>query len=221
MAHLSTAAFLREGLRVRIRLPPAESHSARWNSHALHPLDGKDSPNTGWRNEAFRGFADYLQTAEFRDALAALIRLSREKRIAIMCAEAVPWGCHRTVVGDALTVGGVPVVEILSESSWRMHQLTPFARVEGTHHISPRAGDPAVTKSPTGTGLEQELENAPHSVFGKAQIGRHGRLEFRLSRRLSTASPWSASGLEACSPLGGSAGVSCPTQGTEARVAQE
>ena len=78
---------------VRIRLPPAESHSARWNSHALHPLDGKDSPNTGWRNEAFRGFADYLQTEEFRDAPAALIRLSLEKR---MCAEAVPWRCHRS-----------------------------------------------------------------------------------------------------------------------------
>jgi uncharacterized protein (DUF488 family) len=100
-------------------------------------LDGKDSPNTGWRNEAFRGFADYLQTEEFRDALAALIRLSREKRIAIMCAEAVPWRCHRSVVGDALSVRGVPVVEILSESSWRMHQLTPFARVEGTRITYP------------------------------------------------------------------------------------
>ena len=69
-------------------------------------MDGKDSPNTGWRNEAFRGFVDYLQTEEFRDPLAALIRLSREKRIAIMCAEAVPWRCHRSVVGDALSVRG-------------------------------------------------------------------------------------------------------------------
>jgi uncharacterized protein (DUF488 family) len=100
-------------------------------------LDGKDSPNTGWRNEAFRGFVDYLQTEEFRDPLAALIRLSREKRIAIMCAEAVPWRCHRSVVGDALSVRGVPVAEILSESGWRMHQLTPFARVEGTRITYP------------------------------------------------------------------------------------
>jgi Domain of unknown function DUF488 len=146
-------------------------------------LDGKDSPNTGWRNEAFRGFVDYLQTEEFRDPLAALIRLSREKRIATMCAEAVPWRCHRSVVGDALSVRGVPVVEILSESSWRMHQLTPFARVEGTHHISPRAGDPAVTKGPPGRGLEQELENAPDSVFGKAQIGR------RRASRVSVEPP--------------------------------
>jgi uncharacterized protein (DUF488 family) len=98
---------------------------------------GKDSPNTGWRNEAFRGFADYMQTEEFQDALAALIRMSREQRLAIMCAEAVPWRCHRSLVADALGVRGVPVVEILSESSWRTHQLTPFARVEGTRITYP------------------------------------------------------------------------------------
>ena len=94
-----------------------------------HPR--KDSPNTGWRNEGFRGFADYMQTEEFQDALAALIRMSRQKRVAIMCAEAVPWRCHRSLVADALSVRGVPVVEILSESSYRMHRLTPFAQVEG------------------------------------------------------------------------------------------
>jgi uncharacterized protein (DUF488 family) len=99
---------------------------------------GKGSENTGWRNEGFRGFADYMQTEEFRDALAALIRMSHEKRSAIMCAEAVPWRCHRSLVADALSVRGVPVVEILSESSWRMHQLTPFARVEDTHTIPRR-----------------------------------------------------------------------------------
>jgi uncharacterized protein (DUF488 family) len=91
----------------------------------------KDSPNTGWRNEGFRGFADYMQTEEFREALAALIRMSGERRIAIMCAEAVPWRCHRSLVADALSVRGVPVVEILSASSYRMHELTAFARVEG------------------------------------------------------------------------------------------
>jgi uncharacterized protein (DUF488 family) len=91
----------------------------------------KDSPNTGWRNEAFRGYADYMQTEEFRNALEALIDMSRQKRVAIMCAEAVPWRCHRSLVADALSVRGVPVVEILSKSSYRMHTLTPFARVEG------------------------------------------------------------------------------------------
>ena len=91
----------------------------------------KDSLNTGWRNEGFRGFADYMQTDEFESALTALIRMSREKRAAIMCAEAVPWRCHRSLVADALFVRGVPVVEILSDSSYRMHPLTPFAQVEG------------------------------------------------------------------------------------------
>ena len=91
-----------------------------------------DSPNTGWRNLSFRGYADYMQTPEFAQALADLIELSRTKRVALMCAEAVPWRCHRSLVADALEVRGVPVVEIFSATSWRMHALTPFARVEGT-----------------------------------------------------------------------------------------
>ena len=97
----------------------------------------KDSPNTGWRNEGFRGFADYMQTEGFESALEALIQMGREKRVAIMCAEAVPWRCHRSLVADALGVRGVPVVEILSESSYRMHTLTPFAQVEGVRIIYP------------------------------------------------------------------------------------
>ncbi|MCL4182043.1 MAG: DUF488 domain-containing protein [Burkholderiaceae bacterium] len=92
----------------------------------------KDSLNTGWRNESFRGYADYMQSPAFSDALEALIRLGREKRTAIMCAEAVPWRCHRSLVADALNVRGVPVVEILSAGSHRMHELTPFARIDGT-----------------------------------------------------------------------------------------
>jgi uncharacterized protein (DUF488 family) len=97
----------------------------------------KDSSNTGWRNESFRGFADYMQTEEFENALEALIRMGKEKRVAIMCAEAVPWRCHRSLVADALSVRGVPVVEILSESSYRIHTLTPFARVEGARITYP------------------------------------------------------------------------------------
>src|SRR5215831_293540 len=108
---------------VDIRTIPRSRHNPQFNATALatslkaqhleyvhlKALGGlrrprKDSPNTGWRNEGFRGFADYMQTEEFRDALEA----------------------------DALSVRGVPVVEILSETSWRMHQLTPFARVDGT-----------------------------------------------------------------------------------------
>ncbi len=91
-----------------------------------------DSPNTGWRNESFRGYADYMQTEEFALGLARLIELAGERRTAIMCAEAVPWRCHRSLVADALSVRGLDVVEIMSESSYREHALTPFARVAGT-----------------------------------------------------------------------------------------
>ena len=81
-----------------------------------------------------------MQSEEFRDALETLIRMSRQERVAIMCAEAVPWRCHRSLVADALTVRGIAVVEILSESSYRMHKLTPFARIEQNAHYITRSG---------------------------------------------------------------------------------
>jgi len=92
----------------------------------------KDSPNTGWRNDSFRGYADYMQTPAFAEGLDALIRMSREARTAIMCAEAVPWRCHRSLVADALEVHGITAIEILSEKNARLHKLTPFARIDGT-----------------------------------------------------------------------------------------
>jgi uncharacterized protein (DUF488 family) len=101
----------------------------------------KDSPNSGWRNESFRGYADYMQTQEFEDGLARLIELAADKRTAIMCAEAVPWRCHRSLVADALAVRGIDVVEILSDTSYREHSLTPFARVAGTSVTYPPAQD--------------------------------------------------------------------------------
>jgi uncharacterized protein (DUF488 family) len=91
----------------------------------------KDSPNMGWRNDSFRGYADYMQTAAFAEAVEILVTLGREKRTAIMCAEAVPWRCHRSLVADALLVRDVPVVEILSATDWRPHKLTGFAAVDG------------------------------------------------------------------------------------------
>lgn len=97
----------------------------------------KDSPNTGWRNGGFRGYADYMQTAEFEHALETLIALAQNQRTAIMCAEAVPWRCHRSLISDALTVRNIPVIEILGESSARPHKLTPFAQVKGTEIIYP------------------------------------------------------------------------------------
>ena len=101
----------------------------------------RDSPNAGWRNESFRGYADYMQTPEFADGLARLVELAGERRTAIMCAEAVPWRCHRSLVADALSVRGIGVVEILSETSYREHSLTPFARVSGTTITYPPAQD--------------------------------------------------------------------------------
>jgi len=136
---------------VDVRTIPASRHNPQFNSDALaaslaahrvgylhmpalgglrHPR--KDSPNAGWHNKSFRGYADYMQTAAFQDALESLIEMGRRERVAIMCAEAVPWRCHRSLVADALEVRSVPVVEILSASDWRMHALTPFAQVEGT-----------------------------------------------------------------------------------------
>ncbi len=110
--------------------------------HHMKDLGGlrhakKDSPNQGWRNASFRGYADYMQTEEFESALAKLVALGKTSRTAIMCAEAVPWRCHRSLVGDALLVRHIPVVNIMSEDKSMPHHLTPFAQVEGRHIYYP------------------------------------------------------------------------------------
>jgi uncharacterized protein (DUF488 family) len=91
----------------------------------------KDSANTGWRNPSFRGYADYMQTAEFTRNLEDLLRAAEGKRAAVMCAESVPWRCHRSLIADALTARGVPVNHIMSASRADPHRLTSFARIEG------------------------------------------------------------------------------------------
>lgn len=91
----------------------------------------KGSINTGWRNASFRGYADYMGTEEFRHGIARLLELAGEKRTAIMCAEAVPWRCHRSLIGDALLVRGVRVEDIMSAKILREHAMTPFAKVRG------------------------------------------------------------------------------------------
>jgi uncharacterized protein (DUF488 family) len=88
-----------------------------------------DSTNAAWRHPAFRGYADYMQTADFRAALDELVRLAAAERVAIMCAEAVPWRCHRQLVADALVARGVEAREIESARAARPHTLTPWARV--------------------------------------------------------------------------------------------
>jgi uncharacterized protein (DUF488 family) len=89
-----------------------------------------DSVNTGWRNLSFRGFADYMQTPEFAAALQHLIEQSSARRAAIMCSEALPWRCHRSLIADALTVLGIPVEHIMNAFSRKPHSLTPFAHIE-------------------------------------------------------------------------------------------
>ncbi|MFL6711050.1 MAG: DUF488 family protein [Massilia sp.] len=91
----------------------------------------KDSSNTGWRNLSFRGYADYMQTEEFATNVQDLITLGAAQPCALMCAEAVPWRCHRSLVADALLVRGVPVEEIIDAKPPRLHKMTPFAHVEG------------------------------------------------------------------------------------------
>lgn len=91
----------------------------------------RDSVNAGWQNASFRGYADYMQSREFAAALARLEKLAAHKRCAMMCAEAVPWRCHRSLVADALTVRGYPVEHIMTPARANRHKLTPFARVRG------------------------------------------------------------------------------------------
>ena len=105
----------------------------------------KDSINTGWRNASFRGYADYMQTPEFAAALSELMKDAPQAHTALMCAEAVPWRCHRSLVADALTAHGVAVEDITytakGNSRREPHKLTPFARVEGERLWYPAEDD--------------------------------------------------------------------------------
>lgn len=98
-----------------------------------------DSINMAWHNASFRGFADYMQTDEFAEYLERLIDLAKEEHIALMCAEAVPWRCHRSLIADALTVRGIPVEHIMSTAHHQPHTLTPWARVDGRRITYPAA----------------------------------------------------------------------------------
>jgi uncharacterized protein (DUF488 family) len=127
--------FNRETLSKKLR-------AARIGYVHLRKLGGlrharRDSPNMGWRNSSFRGFADYMQTSEFAAGLHRLMKMAAEKRSAIMCAEAVPWRCHRSLIADALTVRGIEVDDIMSRKRTQIHSLTSFARVSDSRIIYP------------------------------------------------------------------------------------
>jgi uncharacterized protein (DUF488 family) len=139
-----------------VRTIPKSRHNPQFNSDALAGslrdagigyshvpgLGGlrrsrPDSPNAAWRNPSFRGYADYMQTPAFTEHLAGVIELAQNERVALMCAEAVPWRCHRSLIADALVARDIAVEEIVSETRRTPHKLTPFARVEGTSVIYP------------------------------------------------------------------------------------
>lgn len=111
----------------------------------------RDSPNVGWHNASFRGYADYMQTPEFEKGLRRLIQLAKQKKSAVMCAEAVPWRCHRSLIADALTARGIRAAHILSGKRAQIHTLTPFARVH--RHLVTYPSDTAsgVEGASTGT----------------------------------------------------------------------
>jgi uncharacterized protein (DUF488 family) len=89
----------------------------------------KDSTNLGWQNPGFRGYADYMETDEFELGIDALIEMATDSRVAVMCAEAVPWRCHRSLIADALTARGIDVVHVLPGMRAQPHHMTPFASV--------------------------------------------------------------------------------------------
>jgi uncharacterized protein (DUF488 family) len=143
-------------LLVDVRTVPRSRHNPQFNRETLpealaaaniryEHLPGlgglrharKDSPNCGWKNLSFRGYADYMSTREFEENLVVLIGRDSQARTVIMCAESVPWRCHRSLIADALTVRGVPVAHILTAKAPAPHQMTPFAHVEGTHVTYP------------------------------------------------------------------------------------
>ena len=106
----------------------------------------KDSPNGAWRNDSFRGFADYMLTAEFERGLEELTQEARTTAVALLCAEAVPWRCHRSLIADALSVRGFRVEHIVAGEKTSPHQMTRWARVEGLRVTYPPGGS-----GPTGS----------------------------------------------------------------------
>lgn len=99
-----------------------------------------DSRHVGWRNASFRAYADHMGRPEFRRALEEVIALAREETVALMCAEAVPWRCHRQLIADALLARGVPVMHVVGPGQSQPHTLTSFARVEDGQVVYDRVG---------------------------------------------------------------------------------
>lgn len=104
-----------------------------------------DSPNSGWRNASFRGFADYMQTPAFEAGITEVLQLATQQTVALMCAEAVPWRCHRSLIADALVVRGTEVLDIYDLSHATSHTVHSMARVNGTAISYPAPAPPSET----------------------------------------------------------------------------
>jgi uncharacterized protein (DUF488 family) len=159
-----------------VRTVPRSRHNPQFNTEALaQTLPGfgiayvhlprlgglrrprQDSRNTAWRNSGFRGYADHMETAEFDEAVEGLIDLAREKRTAVMCAEAVYWRCHRALLADALVSRGVNVLHVMDEKKTEPHRLTRFAKiVDGGVTYPP--------EQPGLEGLEAEEQEGPEGL---------------------------------------------------------
>ena len=116
-----------------------------------------DSPNGAWRNLSFRGYADYMQTPEFKENLKVLIGLAKQEQVALMCAEAVPWRCHRSLIADALVAQGLDVGHIMSATRCQKHALRPWAIVTGKRITYP----PEVGSEPNPSAKIQVKPRSP------------------------------------------------------------
>ncbi len=130
----------------------------------------RDSLNTGWRNASFRGYADYMQTPEFGKALDELIQLANRDRIALMCAEAVPWRCHRSLIADALLVRGIQTEDIMSATRRQVHVLTPFAKVRGFQITYPSEASSIVPDQPSDKSSPQRVTKTTKRASEHANV---------------------------------------------------
>jgi uncharacterized protein (DUF488 family) len=130
-----------------------------------------DSINVGWRNESFRGYADWMQTADFEHALRTLVELASNETVCVMCAEAVPWRCHRSLLSDALVARGIEVRHIMTTTKADAHAVTKFARIEGERVTYP-AEAPDVSRPPPA---QLELPRFGEPAAAPASASRRDR----------------------------------------------
>jgi hypothetical protein len=194
---------------VDIRTIPRSRHNPQFNGDALakslqhegiayahlkelgglrHPR--RDSINTGWRNASFRGYADYMQTDEFEQALGRLLQLCAEKRCAVMCAEAVPWRCHRSLLADALVARGVTVEHILGGSRRGVHSLTPFARIQNQRVVYPETKAEARRKKAAAVQAKLRFDDSEAAMPSKKRKTKFtAAKEARRRARLAAGTP--------------------------------